>query len=327
MGKRDWKEYKFSEVVKLSGGYQPPKSEFSYEEKEGYIRLIQIRDYKSDQHKVFIPREKAKKIVNKNDIMIGRYGPPIFQILRGLEGAYNVALIKAEPNIEILDQEYLYWYLQNQNLFNYIDAGSDRTAGQTGINRAYLESYPLLLPSIEEQKNIVEKIELFFSFAKEIEKKIEIALNQVTQIIPSILDQALSGNLTKEWRKNNLDLLSESRDVEKLLNKISIEKKSIENSLNNEKKKRKVVVKKIINNEIIKVTEALIKAKEPLTGQELLIAAGYPIDSSTDLLEQFFLDIRDSLNIHRSIVKLEREEYGQDKFALAVNTNFAKDKK
>ncbi|MFA0125921.1 hypothetical protein AB4400_31645, partial [Vibrio sp. 10N.261.48.A2] len=81
------------DVCCFVGGSQPEKSTFSYKQQPGYIRLIQIRDYKSDKNTVYIPEKLARKKCDENDIMIGRYGPPIFQILRGIEGAYNVALI------------------------------------------------------------------------------------------------------------------------------------------------------------------------------------------------------------------------------------------
>lgn len=194
-GRTHWKEYIFSDVIKIIGGSQPPKSEFSTEERDGYIRLIQIRDYKSDAHKVYIPIEKAKRFVSKEDIMIGRYGPPIFQILRGLEGAYNVALMKAEPNAEILDKEYLYWYLQNYKLFNYIDAGSDRTAGQTGVNKKYLESYPILVPPLDEQIEISRRVKELFVLADSIEQKAKVALDSVNNLTQSFLAKHSEVNL------------------------------------------------------------------------------------------------------------------------------------
>ena len=67
-----------------------------------------------------------------------------------------------------------------------------------------------------------------------------------------------------------------------------------------------------MSKEIIKVVEALKQAEKPLSGQQLLAAAGYPNDSGTDELENFFLDIRESLNREKSIVKIERSEDGQD---------------
>lgn len=150
----DFKE--LGEVVKFVGGAQPPRSEFINTPKEGYIRLIQIRDYKSDSYPTYIPISAARKICKADDIMIGRYGPPIFQILRGLEGAYNVALIKAVPNEDLVDREYIYQFLQNKDLFNLIDRLSRRTSGQTGIDIKALNSYEIPIPTLEEQKSIAK---------------------------------------------------------------------------------------------------------------------------------------------------------------------------
>lgn len=91
----DWKSYQIRDAITFTGGSQPPLSTFVYEEKEGYVRLIQTRDYRTDKYKTYIREEDAKKTCTSDDIIIGRYGPPLFQIFRGLEGAYNVALLKA----------------------------------------------------------------------------------------------------------------------------------------------------------------------------------------------------------------------------------------
>jgi type I restriction enzyme S subunit len=192
-----WQIHIFEEVIKLVGGSQPPKSEFAYEQKPGFVRLIQIRDYKSDSHKVFINQESTKKFCDKHDVMIGRYGPPIFQILRGLEGAYNVALMKAVP-LEGLDNEYMYWYLQNYKLLNFVEAGSDRTAGQSGVNKAFLEKYPLFMPPLDEQTEIVRRIEQLFAFADQLEAKVATAQARIDRLTQSILAKAFRGELVPQ---------------------------------------------------------------------------------------------------------------------------------
>ncbi|EIO3907591.1 restriction endonuclease subunit S [Vibrio vulnificus] len=193
-----WNLYEFKQAVKITGGSQPPKSEFKAEYEEGLVRLIQIRDYKSDKFLVYIPLDKAKRFCTEKDIMIGRYGPPIFQILRGISGAYNVALMKAEPAIDDLDLEYLYRFLQNPKLFHYIDAGSDRTAGQAGVNKKFLESYPLFVPPLEEQKEIVRLVDQYFAFADTIEKQVKKAQARVDNLTQSILAKAFRGELVAQ---------------------------------------------------------------------------------------------------------------------------------
>lgn len=224
IGLERWQEYTFSDVVKIIGGSQPPKAEFKYEEQDGYIRLIQIRDYRSDNYKVFIPLTRAKRFVEKNDVMIGRYGPPIFQILRGLEGAYNVALMKAVPKAEVLDNDYLYWFLKNYKLYNFIEAGSDRTAGQSGVNKKHLESYPVILPPIHEQHEIVRRVEQLLSYADTIEKQVNNALARVNNLTQSILAKAFRGELTAQWRAENPELISGENSAAALLEKIKAER-------------------------------------------------------------------------------------------------------
>jgi type I restriction enzyme, S subunit len=148
-----WDDKKIGELVIFSGGSQPPRRNFIFEQKEGYVRLIQIRDYKTDKFKTYVPISSTKKFCNKKDIMIGRYGPPIFQILRGIDGAYNVALIKCIPQKEIM-REYLWYFLKQKKLFYFIENLSQRSSGQTGVDMELLKKYPLPLPPLQEQKQI-----------------------------------------------------------------------------------------------------------------------------------------------------------------------------
>ncbi|MCU4202790.1 restriction endonuclease subunit S [Vibrio cholerae] len=167
----DWCVLTLDDVCSFAGGAQPEKSVFSYKEQSGYIRLIQIRDYKSDKDIVYIPEKLARKKCSTVDIMIGRYGPPIFQILRGIEGAYNVALIKATPK-ENIDREFLYYFLKNDSLFELMDMLSQRSSGQTGVELPALKSYPIGLPPIEEQTAIANALSDVDALISELEKLI-----------------------------------------------------------------------------------------------------------------------------------------------------------
>lgn len=150
-----WSNTTIDDNISFSGGAQPPRSVFAFEPQEGFIRLIQIRDYKTDKFATYIPKDLARKLCTADDVMIGRYGPPIFQILRGLEGAYNVALIKAIPK-EGVDKEFMYYSLKRNDLFRLIDSHSQRTSGQTGIEMDALKAFPMPLPPLPEQQKIAK---------------------------------------------------------------------------------------------------------------------------------------------------------------------------
>jgi type I restriction enzyme, S subunit len=149
----DWAQLTVGELIEFQGGSQPEKSVFSATPRPGFVRLIQIRDYKSDKFEVFAPTALLRRFCDANDIMIGRYGPPVFQILRGLTGAYNVALIKACPLPEV-DRDFAYFFLKQDSLFEFIDKLSRRSSGQTGVDLSELRRYPLPLPPLPEQRAI-----------------------------------------------------------------------------------------------------------------------------------------------------------------------------
>lgn len=184
-----------TEVVDFIGGSQPPKSQFSNIQKEGYVRLIQIRDYKSDNHVVYVDSQSTKKFCNKDDVMIGRYGPPVFQILRGLEGAYNVALMKAVPKEDILTKDYLFWFLQAPSIQNYVIGISQRAAGQSGVNKKALEKYRIPIPTMGVQDNIVDKIKLLVRKIRDLEYEVSAEITSLRQLQASILDSAFRGEI------------------------------------------------------------------------------------------------------------------------------------
>lgn len=184
-----------TEVVDFIGGSQPPKSQFSDVQKEGYVRLIQIRDYKNDNHIVYVDSASTKKFCTKEDVMIGRYGPPVFQILRGLDGAYNVALMKAVPNEDVLTKDYLFWFLQSPSIQNYVIGISQRAAGQSGVNKKALEKYLIPVPSKTIQNDIVDKVGQLVNKSRNLEAEVTAEITSLNQLKASILDSAFKGEL------------------------------------------------------------------------------------------------------------------------------------
>lgn len=221
---KNWSLCKLGAICDFIGGSQPPKDDFIYEPKNDYIRLIQIRDYKSDKHLTFIPRASAKRFCSKEDVMIGRYGPPLFQILRGIEGAYNVALIKAMPKSpEIIDKDFLFFRLQDSTLRNFIITVSERTVGQDGVRKDLLEDYEIFLPPINEQRRIVAKLEVLLGKVDACQKRLEKIPRILKRFRQAVLAAACDGRLTADWReKNNANLSNYEKPEELQSQKIDL---------------------------------------------------------------------------------------------------------
>ena len=187
---KGWDNYRMGDVIEFKGGQQPPKDTFIYEPQDGYERLIQIRDFKSDKFPTYIPKDKAKRLFKEDDVMIARYGPPVFQILRGLKGSYNVALMKAIPKKNIL-KSFIFHLLQIAAYHDVVVANSERTAGQTGVNLELLNNLNLPLPPVDEQEKVVKLIELI---EKLVARKKE-HYTEAVQLFNSLSQKAFAGQL------------------------------------------------------------------------------------------------------------------------------------
>ncbi len=194
----NYQTLEFGEVCELVGGSQPSKEHFIYEPKDGYIRLIQVRDYRTDKFITYIPKSSAKRFCDKEDIMIGRYGPPIFGIFKGLEGAYNVALMKAVVNDKLCDRTYFYWFLQNNKIREFVEQSSKRAVGQDGVRKELLEKYPVPVPSLKEQKTIVRQLDALRAETQKLEAVYQKKIEDLEELKKSILQKAFSGELRTE---------------------------------------------------------------------------------------------------------------------------------
>ena len=150
--------YKLLDICDFQGGTQPPKEEWIDIPKEGYIRMLQIRDYSQGDEK-FIQYVKDTKKLHKcqeDDIMLSRYGY-IGQAFTGLAGAYNVALVKVVKK-RAIDTRYLLYYFQSEYFQRSLLSNVGSRATIPGFNKTELKTTEIPVPSADEQHRIGEKL-------------------------------------------------------------------------------------------------------------------------------------------------------------------------
>ena len=152
--------YKLCDICDFQGGSQPPKEEWSLDLKDGYIRMLQIRDFTQSERIVpeYIKITNSTKTCDEDDILIARYGASLGKILTGLAGAYNVAIMKTIPNTDVLEKRYLYYYLKSPVFQGFLSNVGSRAA-QAGFNKNDLKD--LVIPNIskEKQRAVVDVLE------------------------------------------------------------------------------------------------------------------------------------------------------------------------
>lgn len=217
------REYiKLCDVCDFQGGSQPPKNEWSFDLKDGYIRMLQIRDFTQSERVApeYIKITKVTKICEVDDILIARYGASLGKVLTGLAGAYNVAIMKTIPDTNVLEKKYLYYYLKSPIFQGFLlNVGS--RAAQAGFNKNDLQD--LLIPNItrNEQVEIVGILE-------RVETVIEARQNELQKLDDLIKARFIEmfGDINinnKNWHTEHLGKLcnivrgSSPRPIEKYL--------------------------------------------------------------------------------------------------------------
>jgi len=149
-----------TQVCDFQGGSQPPKEQWIDHAEEGYIRMLQIRDFtQPDKDNIeYVRVTKTIKTCNEDDILIGRYGASVGKILTGLSGAYNVAIIKTIPDASKLTKRFLYHYLNSPYFQSFILSVGSRAA-QAGFNKEDLSDAQIPQLSLKEQEYVTAQLD------------------------------------------------------------------------------------------------------------------------------------------------------------------------
>jgi type I restriction enzyme S subunit len=106
----------------------------------------------------------------------------------------------------------------------------NKNAIGTGVKHlrvADVESLPYPLAPIDEQSEIVRRVEELFAYADRVEAQVNAAQQRVNNLTQSLLAKAFSGELTAKWRAQNPELITGKNSAAALLEKIKAERASL----------------------------------------------------------------------------------------------------
>ncbi len=198
---KGWVEAKFTDFLDIQGGTQPPKSQFSESYKDGLVRLLQIRDFSSDEKAIYIKDSHKWRKCNEEDILIARYGASLGRILTGKTGAYNVALAKVVFLRQYFDRKYIFYLLKTPYFQNPL-LSTSRSA-QNGFNKDDLDRILLPVTPLNEQRRIVAKLDSLFVRSRYAREELERIPKLIERYKQAVLTAAFRGDLTADWREEN----------------------------------------------------------------------------------------------------------------------------
>ncbi|MBI4660017.1 MAG: restriction endonuclease subunit S [Verrucomicrobia bacterium] len=113
--------------------------------------------------------------------------------------AYDMCVTDSIVGLETGDElgnRYVELFLRHKK--DDIRQTSYSSGGQPNINLAALNPYPLALPPLPEQQEIVRRVEGLFALADQLEERLAKARGQVAKLTPSLLARAFAGKLVPQ---------------------------------------------------------------------------------------------------------------------------------
>lgn len=137
----------------------------------------------------------------------------------------RVGRIIADKNLVV--PGYLLIFLQSKIFLDEFFKGETGGVNQGNVGSEHIKSCIVSLPTIEEQTEIVRRVEQLFAYADQIEQRVKDAQARVNHLTQSILAKAFRGELTADWRAQNPELISGENSAEKLLERIKAEREKV----------------------------------------------------------------------------------------------------
>jgi type I restriction enzyme, S subunit len=112
-----------------------------------------------------------------------------------------------------LDSKYLCYFMVRPSFRANAKQHMSGSGGQLRVPTEYLRQTVLPLPPLNEQKRIVEKLEVLLSNLDDAVQSLTNALEKLKQYRRSVLKAAIEGELTQEWREANQTTLEPASEL------------------------------------------------------------------------------------------------------------------
>ena len=207
-----WQEKTLSEILKVVRGVSFPSEDKKQSPEEDHIACLRTANV---QEKVdwddlwYIPEKhisREEQYVRENDILISTANSYELvgkvSLVRDLpERATLGAFISLIRVPEGLDSKFFFYQLRSTEVRNEMRQRASTTTNISNISTSDLNEVPLGVPPLPEQRRIVAKIEELFTNLDAGMDDLQAAGQQLERYRLSVLQAAVEGRLTADWRR------------------------------------------------------------------------------------------------------------------------------
>lgn len=219
---RNWKWLRFDQVAKIAANLQDPLLNPNAIHiapnhiESGSGKLFDYQTVLEDQ--VTSPKHRFYE----GQILYSKIRPYLCKVV--IANFPGLCSADMYPIDSLINTEFLFRWMLTSQFTDWVSNAESRSV-LPKINQKDLSKIPVPTPPLEEQIEIVRRVEQLFAYANQIEQRVKDAQARVNHLTQSILAKAFRGELTADWRAQNPDLISGENSAESLLERIKAERK------------------------------------------------------------------------------------------------------
>ena len=206
-GAMDWSSVPAAEICEKVQSGGTPKAGFA-EAGVPFLKVYNIVDQRVafDYKPQFVSQaihesELRKSQVFPNDVLMNIVGPPLGKVavVPADHSAWNInqAITLFRPSSKITSQ-WIYILLCEGAPIRDVLARTKGSVGQVNISLSQCRAFEFQVPSVEEQTEIVRRVETLFAFADRLEARLAQAQTAATRLTPALLAKAFRGELVPQ---------------------------------------------------------------------------------------------------------------------------------
>ena len=206
-GAMDWTSVPAAEICEKVQSGGTPKAGFA-EAGVPFLKVYNIVDQRVafDYKPQFVSQaihesELRKSQVFPNDVLMNIVGPPLGKVavVPADHSAWNInqAITLFRPSTKITSQ-WIYILLCEGAPIRDVLARTKGSVGQVNISLSQCRAFEFQVPSVEEQTEIVRRVETLFALADRLEARLAQAQTAATRLTPALLAKAFRGELVPQ---------------------------------------------------------------------------------------------------------------------------------
>jgi type I restriction enzyme S subunit len=191
-----WKWYRFGDVASIESNLVDPSQYRTYphiapnhiESQTG--RLLPYGTVESDNVK------SGKHLFKPGQVLYSKIRPYLCKaVVVDFSGVCSADMYPISG--QLVSSQYLHKWMISELFTTFASSQQGRTV-LPKINQEALNEIPVPVPPVNEQHEIVRRVETLFAYADRLEARYAAARDQVEQLTPSLLAKAFRGELVKQ---------------------------------------------------------------------------------------------------------------------------------